>query len=104
MTPGENTGRRGPKLHETQNSVHAIFIYEGQYGFSSLKPWGDQKYMKCRILSIQHTYMKAHMDWSNGVQDKGGQTCGNIIPRHINGGVQKGCLKHTKQQSLSPIF
>ena len=41
--------------------------------------------------------MKAHMDWSNGVQDIGGQTCGrhppppihaagnsdNIIPRHL---------------------
>ena len=38
VTPGENTEGRGPKIHETQNSVHAAFIDAGPYGFSTLKP------------------------------------------------------------------
>ena len=71
----------------------------------------NQKYMKRRILSIQHTYMKAHMDWSNGVQDKGGQTCGRhpptrlpaaghsdyIIPRHL---IWRGTKKKDYHKDL----
>ena len=39
--------------------------------------------------------MKAHMDWSNGVQDKGGQTCG----RHPHAGrsdniIRRGTILH----------
>ena len=70
---GGNTGGRGPKKHETQNSVHAAFINAGPCGFSNLKPvirwnlkkwffwapgwplgWGGgANYMGCRIMSIQ---------------------------------------------------
>ena len=95
------TPRNAPmKFHQNRSTLRPVIMQN----LESLPLWppgrtlgeGDQKYMKCRILSIQHTYMKAHMDWPNCVQDKGGQTCehhpparppaghsDNIIPRHM---------------------